>query len=550
MISFFKEAAVFKEIVGVGDATSFQDPAVRQYVAETIDLLQKCKVLARRMKSGRPTRLLSHPWLNLAPPSRNLATTMAELYFNYFESTYRILHVPSFWDDYDRYWSGPEIAPMTLRLEVCLVVAVGSSVVDQGNQEVKFRNKVHEWIYAAQTWLSGPLEKHRLDIKAIQIHCLTILARQIFGIGGDLVWTSMGSLIHEAMQIGLHRDPKHLPAMNLFQSELRRRLWATILEMVVQSSFDSEMPARISFDEFDTEPPSNTDDDEMNESMTEVHLHLRDEYTMMSVQLGLLDSLRTRLHIVQLLNGLSADISYAEVLALSANIIKACGSWSILVDQHNDGTVTPFHRNFADYLVRRFLLYLHGPFSCKAGTNHLFHYSRKVSLDAAMAMISPEEDEAFSRLMIISGGLFKSGIRYAGLAIGLELIAQTQAQRSDLTLLRNAEYRTVLKQAVRRLLSLSADRIRHGESNVKNHTFLSMIIAEVESIEEGSSTEFEIAQSARNSVQFCHDLLLAQVDSGSVSGLNDTDFTNRDGEIGDYELDFDIGNFLQNTIFS
>jgi hypothetical protein len=76
--------------------------------------------------------------------------------------------------------------------------------------------------------------KDRLNITCIQIYCLTILAREVFAIGGDLVWISMGSLVNRAMQMGLHRDPKHLPPMPVLQVELRRRLWVTILEMLVQ----------------------------------------------------------------------------------------------------------------------------------------------------------------------------------------------------------------------------------------------------------------------------------------------------------------------------
>lgn len=51
-----------------------------------------------------------------------------------------------------------------------------------------------------------------------------LLARQVFNIGGDLVWGSTGSVINTAMQIGLHRDPRHLPPMSALQTELRRRL--------------------------------------------------------------------------------------------------------------------------------------------------------------------------------------------------------------------------------------------------------------------------------------------------------------------------------------
>lgn len=267
---------------------------------------------------------------------------------------------------------------------------------------------------------------------------------------------------------------------------------------------------------------------------------------MVSASLLLFDSLPTRLRVVQLLSGRSSELSYEKCLDLSAKIVEACSSLSVLnPETHQD--IPPFHRSFADYLIRRFLLYLHGPFSCNAGISPMFSYSRKVCVDAAMTIMSPEQDEAFARLMLTSGGIFKTGIRYAGVTIGVELIAQCRALLSDLTLSRNAEYRDVLKREVKRLIQLSEERIRHGESNVKNHTFLSMILAEAESIEQNTPTELAIAQSARDSLFVCHELLLAQQDSTPTSQTLGVDFGT---DFTDYGFNFNVDDFLQGSVFS
>ena len=178
--------------------------------------------------------------------------------------------------------------------------------------------------------------------------------------------------------------------------------------------------------------------------------------------------------------------------------------------------MTPFHRDMLDYLLCRFQLQPHCPFACRARTNPLFHYSCKASLDAAIAIVSPEPDESFSRLMVIGGGFFKDAIRFASVAMSVELLAQTEIQLLALTLHRNLEYRAVLQRALNNLTLLSAERIKHGEYNVWNHTFLSMVMAETESIEAGTSYGFKVAQSARDSLQTCHDLLQAQMSSASL----------------------------------
>ncbi|KAI1412223.1 hypothetical protein F5Y13DRAFT_180292 [Hypoxylon sp. FL1857] len=531
-----------------------QDTELGALYARIWTLMQKCKTMARSTKAARPSRLLSAPNFDLAPPSRDVADAMATLYFQSFESTHRILHAPSFWKDYQRFWDHPDAVTTDLRLKVLLVIGIGSSISEHMDRDTGLRNMVQQWVYAAQTWLSGPLEKDRLDITGIQIYCLTIIARQIFSVGGDLVWGSVGSLIHMAMQIGLHRDPKHMPAMSVLKAEVRRRLWATILEMVAQASLDSAMPPRISFDEFDTEAPSNINDDEIDESTTAIQPHPKSTYTSTSMQLILLDLLPTRLRILNLLNGLHSELSYLDALTLNSEITDQYRRCSTFIRENEQAGVTAFHRNMLDYLVRRFLIPLHCPFAGEARSNPLFYYSLKVSLDSAMSIIRPEPDEGFSRVMAISGGMFREGMRYALTVITRELIAQVEAQRGDGTLHRNTQYIQVLKQAVRDMLSLSIERIRKGETNVKGPMFLSMVLAQAEAIEAGTECEFKVAQAAKDNLELCYDILRTRV--GAISSPCPTNTgltpTSLDGSQGGYglDLDFDWNFFLPGASFT
>ncbi|KAJ4854748.1 fungal specific transcription factor domain-containing protein [Trichoderma breve] len=476
-------------ICGFGDINSFKSAETRALIVETSGLLQKCKSVARTLKIGRPSRCLSSLNFDLTPPSRQVADKMAALYFQSFESTHRILHEPTFWRVYERFWSSPETASGILRLQVLLVIAIGSSLAPHVESDSGLRQMVHQWIYAAETWLSGPLEKDRLNISGLQIHCLVMLARQVFSIGGEFIWVSSGSLIHRAIQIGLHRDPKHLPPMSVLQAQLRRRLWATILELVVQSSLDSALPSRISFDEFDTEPPANSNDNEIGESATELKPHPKETFTGTSMQIILLDSLPTRLRILSLLNGLNSELSYLDVLDLSADILQTCPS--------------------------------------------------------------PEPDEGFFNLMAIGGGLFKEGIRYATSIISLELLAQVETQYLDGALHRNSHYINPLKKAIAEMTSQSIERIRQGETNVKSHMFLCMITAQAEATEEGVSGEGRVAKGARDSISLCLELLQDRLGTTSLS-IPTPDVESIIGERDDYTygLDFDMDFFLAETGFS
>ena len=506
--------AFYSEAIGKGKGETFKGAETKALVVQVGDLLQECKHTARRIKTWRPSRSLSNPQLGLELPSREISDIMVTLYLQSFESTHRILHIPSFWFDYQRYWNDPQNASNELRLKVLLVIGIGSSLHKEENTDIGFRKMVHRWVYAAQAWLSGPLEKDRLSVSALQIDCLTILARQIFSVGADLVWTSMGSLVHKAMQINLHRDPKHITGIPVLQAEIRRRLWATIVEMTAQSSLDSSMPATIP--DSDTEAPSNINDDEVDETTATLQPHPKGTYTATSFQILLLDSLPVRLRILHLLTSLNAQISYLDVLALSAELGNAFRAYHSFMKENQNSRITPFHRNLLDYLVRRFMIPLHCYFTNKTRTNPLFTFSLKASLETAMAIMSPEPDEGFSKLMVNGGGLFREGMRCAMTVISMELLAQLEAQHIDGTLHRNSGYIMLLKKSMTDLVPLSLERIRYGETNIKAHMFLSMILAKVEAMQTGADCELSIAQSAKDCLEFCHELLLAQVDSSSL----------------------------------
>ncbi|RYP70118.1 hypothetical protein DL771_005630 [Monosporascus sp. 5C6A] len=205
----------YRAMTGGGDVDSITNqPQTTETVlmlAQARELLRKCKERAQRLKVGRPSRSLPAPQIGLVPPARDVADAMIQ---------------------YDKFWSQTDSTAMDLRLQVLLVIGIGSSLHDHVDTDAALCNMemVHQWIFAAQTWLSGPLEKDRLNIAGLQIYCLTILIRQIFSVRWDLAWLSMRLLVNEAMQMGLHRDPKYLPAMPVLRAELRRRLWASIVD--------------------------------------------------------------------------------------------------------------------------------------------------------------------------------------------------------------------------------------------------------------------------------------------------------------------------------
>lgn len=527
-------------------------PEVKAVLAEAGEVLQKCKRLARSSKVWRPSRLFGVQDYDLTPPPREVADIMAREYFQYFESGLRVLHIPSFWSSYEEFWKNPNSVKIETRIIILLVIAIGSSFQDRNaaaTDKVPSIPQIHQWIYAAQTWLAGPLEKDRLDMGGLQAYCLLIMARQIYSVGGDLVWMSLGSLLHRAMQLGMHYDPKHFHQMSIFTSELRRRLWYTILELLMQAALDTAMPPRISPDEFDTEPPSNINDSDLHPDTKTLHPRPDSEYTDTFVHLQLINSLLPRIRIIRYLNSIKTDLSYPEAMTLSSALSAAHRKSTQALQAHTAQT-TPFQRNMVDFLIRRFVVPLHSPFACEARTSPAFHYSLKACTEASLALICPEPDARFSRILEFGGGLFREGLRSANTAISLDLIIQTKTQQVDGTLHRTRTYRGALKQSVFDMLELCNKRIYSGETNVKSYVFLAMVLAMTDAMENGVPTEIRVADSARDALTHCYGVLESSIGSRATNTPTEAGFSSTGLEEGFMGMDMGMDFFFSDVGFS
>ena len=218
--------------------------------------------MARSIKS---TRML-HPVISAevqdSVPSKAVCDQLIQCYLRTFEGVFRVLHIPSFLRDCESYWVNPSAAKPSVLTKMLLVCAIGVPFFASPDQP-RLRASCTKWIQAAESWLSAPHEKSRLNMAGLQIHILLLLARQVCSVDGDLTWISAGSLLRSAMHLGLHRDPHYFQKISRFNTEMRRRLWATVMEMTVQTSLDMGMPPLISPDEYDTQPPSNINDSEL-----------------------------------------------------------------------------------------------------------------------------------------------------------------------------------------------------------------------------------------------------------------------------------------------
>ncbi|MBV33932.1 MAG: hypothetical protein CMP47_00440 [Rickettsiales bacterium] len=362
------------------DLLDLLEPHIRNGHTAIPAAIQKCKSLAKIIKSGR-----TPPWptpLSADLPPKDVADQLVERYHRIIEPFYRVLHIPTFIKHYESVWMSNNHLEAAFMVQLKLVLAIGSTTYDE---QFSLRAPAIRWIYEAQTWLCTPNSKTRLNIQSLQINILLLLAQEIVDVCGDLTWISAGTLYRRAVYMGLHRDPAGLPRRTTFATEMRRRLWNTILEITLRSSMNSGGPPCISLDDFDTKPPSNFDDDQL-----EAHSpspRPEGTFTQVSTAIALRKSFPQRLAVVKFLNDLDCHGRYEDMLRLDRELRASYKAmYRTLQDFRMCTGRSPSQHDFlfTDLVMNRYLSSLHIPFFERAMHETAYAFSRKVLLETSL----------------------------------------------------------------------------------------------------------------------------------------------------------------------
>jgi hypothetical protein len=369
---------------------------------------------------------------------------------------------------------------MAFIVQVKLIMAIGAATHD-GNYSR--RPSAFRWIYEAHTWVSNPIFKVRVrpDLVGIQNHILLLMARELVGVDDDAVWISAGSLLREGMYIGLHRDPSRLPRNTRLAAEMRRRLWATILEISLQSCLVSGSTPHISLDDFDTEPPGNYDDDQL---LDDDALPRPDtQGTSSFVARALRKTFPQRLAVVRILNDIGSRGSYDDTLCIDTDLRQAHRNLATTLE-----TACPpdsFAARAADFILRHHLVCLHMPYLGISFRQTAYAYSRKVAVETSQRVWAighpADPSDPLARLVVTSAGLFRTVLFQAAFIVALELKTQLQEDVS----LGPAVPRPDLLAIVEQACPLTLRAIQAGRTNMKGHLLMSMVVAQVDGTRRG-----------------------------------------------------------------
>ncbi len=280
---------------------------------------------------------------------------------------------------------------------ICLAVlasdawdsALGDEMEQQSLQIELYREKI------VQSLILGEYTKSAPYVLETMIHYVYIE----FAISADAdkdIWFLLALEVNLAMRMGYHRDPSHFPGISPLKSEMRRRVWATVLQGDILISSQMGMPRMISDWQCDTAEPRNLNDTDLNQDTSELPPP-RPE-TEITTTLGSI-ARRRMLTALGTISDLTANVmscSDAEVMRADASLHKAAASipqpfkMKSMTASITDSPQLILSRLFISHLFYKGQIMLHRRFvlvELTSADEGSCSYSRKACLDASLGML-------------------------------------------------------------------------------------------------------------------------------------------------------------------
>lgn len=336
-------------------------------------------------------------------PSRGVVDELIGLYLTYIECQHRILHAPSFLREVDQFFAmmdNPSNVSTAFLVQLLLVLACAWNLADIGSLQEKSPTPLKcytgiEWVLHAEKWIDSAHIK-RPEITALRMYILLIVAQNCFGTKRSKAWLSTGTLIRQAMLAGYHRDPNKYARISVFNKEMRRRIWMTIVELDLQVAIDRGMPPNIQSSDYDTLPALNINDDEIHEGSTEAPKNRSpNEITDCSFPTVMARSLPIRLKACQLMHSPRISCRYEEIQRLDWELSRQytrIPAW--VTSDPNDGVTqhkVTLWKAIIETKLAQSLLSIHTPFAIEANREALFAPSARSRLEAAVTILATQK---------------------------------------------------------------------------------------------------------------------------------------------------------------
>ncbi|KAF2721328.1 hypothetical protein K431DRAFT_294368 [Polychaeton citri CBS 116435] len=339
--------------------------------------------------AGDEQRIYADDDLQRLLPLRTDADQQVQLYLDTFEPIYHLLHLPTFRKDYAEMWSDLANAkPHCVALVLLMIAAVQcvpapSELLYHANSAV-VREKAVTIIQACGSWLRGQSQKH-VTVIDFQIRCILFLAREANVYKVKRTWTEAGNLLRFCMSAGLHRDPDSLrKPTTALDKELRRRIWAAVIEFDNQASFDRGMVSSNWSLQCDCPPPHNLNDESLDPNSEQLPTtRPRDEFTNGAYLAIAGETITLRSSLNTFLNNIRHTLSFEDIKYYSDELdahIRNVPDWT--------GPGAEISKSLLKLRLHQYLLPLHerqARFSSSAAARN---FSRMALLTSATSILT------------------------------------------------------------------------------------------------------------------------------------------------------------------
>ncbi|PYH40276.1 putative C6 transcription factor [Aspergillus saccharolyticus JOP 1030-1] len=367
------------------------------------DLIRVKKGLWKRKPLNEPFPMPTMQSLITMLPSRPVVDELVYLYCSYIESSHRILHMPSFVEELEQFWTqrdSPDMTSPIFVVQLLLVLACAWNLADLSALQMKNEANLScytaiEWILHAEKWMENANFK-RPELATLRLETLLITAQNIHGMKRSQAWLATGTLVKRAMMAGYHRDPSRYTKISAFSMEMRRRMWATIVELDLQISLERGMPPSVQEDDYDTFPALNIDDADIHEDSTELPKEKPLEVlTDSSFQAVLSQSLPLRLKACALMHSPRISCRYEEIIRLDWELnrhLSRIPTWPTpeMDDFHRTSDRVVLIKALLTNKIGHSLLSIHTPFAIEAPKEALFAPSARSRLEVASMILSTQ----------------------------------------------------------------------------------------------------------------------------------------------------------------
>ena len=448
-------------------------------------------------------------------PEQSRADVLIQEYFETLETTYRVLHAPTFFRKYKEFWAGSlQVGTSVFLVQLLLVCASVNCSVPSGLQGFIGRSSIGRdtalrWIGVCETWLGLQSQKH-MTLEVFQARILLVIAKKLNCVKIKREWDVSGHLLRQAMSSGLHREPTFLSnSISVFAQEMRRRLWFTVLELDLQNSVDRGMGASIGPFDWDTLPPLNLHDEDFDED-TDTMPPARPiaEFTRTSFLCLAQQHLPLRLDILSRINSIRVCLDSDTAIELDQKIrqiLDKFPNWS-------DTTAKAMSKDLSELMLYGFLLLIHQPFATQADAQAKNFLSRTARRNAALSTM-----KIFVDLRPSSGKTlcnFRDDLYRACLATCHDLVVAS-GSKEDLAQDRGAAVRLIEDS-----VNLMEDVIRSFGQGFHSFWLASSALGLVRSRQSEEPAE-KFTQETADRVAKLHDYMMSQQVGPSASTVED-----------------------------